>query len=208
MELQHQLVQKQENKNSEGATDTKGKKQQQLEMVKGNHQGNRWLDRLENRWTGEEQDLLWVKKKGSEHEIGVTELDRGERGDSCHTPHWLNSGKQRQTPFSNPIVSAGYCHPAQLCKPVNMHPIPSRNHTHRHASIASCKHMRSLNHTCNGVIASDWTVATHKQLHARINTLEENSPKHIQGRRKVLKKQQDQMDVFTFFSLLSLKMRN
>lgn len=139
-----------------------------LEMLEGIIRRSRWLDRLEKkRWTGEEQALLWVKKKGSEHGIGVSELDGDvERGDSCHVSRWLSSGTQRQNPFSNPIVSAGCCHPALLRNPVNMHPIPSHNHTHNHpARIFKNTH------------ATEFLPHTELLPHT-------NSPKHTWGHRK------------------------
>lgn len=127
-------LKKQRNKSRKKRKDCKEKQTIWKRWKETNHQENRWLDGQEKKkWTGEEQAFLWVKKKGTGHEIRVRELDReGEWGDSCHVSRWLSSGTQRQTPFSNPIVSAGYCHPAPIRNPVNMHLIPSRNHTHSH----------------------------------------------------------------------------
>ncbi|TNN59327.1 hypothetical protein EYF80_030430 [Liparis tanakae] len=48
---------------------------------------------------------------------GERESERA-REDSCRDSRWLSSGTQRQTPFSNPIVSAGR-RPAPLCNPVS-----------------------------------------------------------------------------------------
>lgn len=73
--------------------------------------------------------------------------NKWERRDSCCVLRWLSGGPQRQTWFSNPVVSAG-CHPDPLCNPVNMHQISSRKHTHRvqveatHGAVATHAHYR------------------------------------------------------------------
>ena len=140
------------------------------------------------------------KKKGIElkkQSRRASEIDRGreresdrerererERVDSCRASRWLSSGTQRQTPFSNPIVSAGR-HPAPLCNPVNMHPIPSRKHTHGVQATHALElepHMELLPHTRvtgkkHHVGTRSQNTHTHTRVRARAGKHSRNTPR-------------------------------
>lgn len=128
--------------------------------------------------------------------------DRSERGDSCGVSRWLSSGSQRQTPFSNPIVSAGR-HPAPLCNPVNMHPIPSRKHTHTCAHSFLATYRQSSCQTSTGVAATHRAVATHKHNRQEASCRDTLSKSHKHTHRSTHKPPRPDECLFFYFSFSS-----
>lgn len=181
------------------------KKTRQTGNVAGKHQESRheeWREQRQDyergrkRWKG--YTLKWGRRRDwAENSAGerarYTEWGR-ERGDSCRVSRWLSSVSQRQTPFSNPIVSAGR-HPAPLCNPVNTHPIPSRKHTHTHSLPATHTRRARATHALKSKPHTELLPHMHttgKRHRAGMRSWKTHKPT-----QETLTKHRDQINVFS-----------